>query len=123
MGQPIRGAQIATGTDGIATGNLADDILAASASGRAKMASGFFDSSTFSAKVAASAVADDRLAVSYIKTDGTRAFTGDQSLGGFKVTNLAAPVSANDAARKTEVDAVAAGLSWKDAVRAATTAA
>lgn len=36
---------------------------------------------------------------------GTVPFTADQSMGGFKLTNLAVPVSANDAARKTDVDA------------------
>lgn len=34
------------------------------------------------------AVVDGDLATSYIKADGTRAFTGDQSLGGFKLTNV-----------------------------------
>lgn len=36
---------------------------------------------------------------------GTKAFAADQSMGGFKLTNLAAPASANDAARKAYVDA------------------
>jgi hypothetical protein len=48
--------------------------------------------------------------------------TGDLSMGGFKFTNLGAPVSANDAARKADVDAARAGLDVKDSVRAATTA-
>lgn len=57
-----------------------------------------------------------------IKKDGSVAFTADQSMGGFKLTNLAAPVGANDAARKAYVDSVAEGLKPKMAVRAATTA-
>lgn len=57
-----------------------------------------------------------------IKKDGSVAFTADQSMGGFKLTNLAAPVGANDAARKSYVDSVAEGLKPKQAVRAATTA-
>lgn len=41
-----------------------------------------------------------------VKADGSVAFTADQSLGGFKLTNLAAGTSANDAVRKAQVDAV-----------------
>lgn len=48
--------------------------------------------------------------------------TGDLSFGGtHKVTSLAAPTADNDAATKAYVDSVAAGLTWKNAVRAATT--
>jgi hypothetical protein len=39
-----------------------------------------------------------------------------------RVTNLAAPTSSNDAANKAYVDASTAGLSWKEAVRAASAA-
>lgn len=39
-----------------------------------------------------------------INKAGTKAFAADQSMGGFKLTNLAAPASANDAARKAYVD-------------------
>ncbi len=59
---------------------------------------------------------------------GSIAFTklstpaADFGWGGFKITNLADPVSGTDAANKQYVDAVAAGLAPKDAVRAATTA-
>ncbi|MBA7713404.1 hypothetical protein ES703_122406 [subsurface metagenome] len=41
----------------------------------------------------------------YTRADGTRAFTGDQAMGGNKVTGLGAPTVAGDAARKDEVDA------------------
>ena len=57
-----------------------------------------------------------------IKKDGSVAFTADQSMGGFKLTNLAAPSAANDAVRKSYVDAALEGLKPKEAVRAATTA-
>ena len=53
---------------------------------------------------------------------GTNAFTGDQSYGGFKITNVATPVSGTDAANKNYVDAAVNGLDWKGSVRAATTA-
>ena len=49
--------------------------------------------------------------------------TADVSWGGFKITNLADPVAGTDAANKQYVDGVAAGIAWKDTVRAATAAA
>jgi phage-related tail fiber protein len=53
---------------------------------------------------------------------GTNPFTGDQSLGGFKITSLGTPTSSTDAATKAYVDAAVNGLDWKASVRAATTA-
>jgi hypothetical protein len=61
----------------------------------------------------------------YILVDGTRAFTGDQSLGGNKITNVGVDASsitgALDAVNKAYVDAVAQGLRPKGNVVAATT--
>jgi len=48
--------------------------------------------------------------------------TADISWGGFKITSLADPGAPTDAANKQYVDNLSAGLSWKEAVRAATTA-
>ena len=74
---------------------------------------------------AAAAIATTKLAdgANFIQRGGSVAFTADQSMGGFKLTNLAAPVSANDAARKADVDAAQTGLDVKQSVRVATTAA
>lgn len=58
----------------------------------------------------------------FIQRNGSVAFTNDQSMGGFKLTNLGAPINANDAARLIDVQNAALGLTVKDAVRAATTA-
>lgn len=46
----------------------------------------------------------------YIKKDGSVAFTGDQSVGGFKLTNVATPVAGTDAANKDYVVASIAAL-------------
>lgn len=61
-------------------------------------------------------------ATDVIKKDGSVAFTADQSMGGNKLTSVAAPVSGSDVANKSYVDAVAEGLRPKAAVRVATTA-
>jgi phage-related tail fiber protein len=62
------------------------------------------------------------LAVSRIKADGTIAFTGDQSMGSHKLTNVTDPVSAQDAATKNYVDVISNGFDFKASCRVATTA-
>lgn len=47
--------------------------------------------------------------------------TGDLSMGGNSITNLATPVNGTDAVNKDYADALANGLSWKTSVAAATT--
>lgn len=58
----------------------------------------------------------------YILVDGTRAFTGDQSMGGFKLTGLADPTLGTDAVNLQTLQAQLQGLKPKEAVRVASTA-
>ncbi|GAI35230.1 unnamed protein product, partial [marine sediment metagenome] len=39
-----------------------------------------------------------------IKPDGLVPFTGDQSLGGYRLTDVGAPVNPNDVVRKADID-------------------
>lgn len=73
---------------------------------------------------AAAAIASSKLAdgANFVKKDGSVAFTADQSLGGFKLTNVASPSATTDVANKAYVDSVAQGLTTKTAVKVATTA-
>jgi hypothetical protein len=57
-----------------------------------------------------------------IKKDGSVAFTAAQSMGGFKITSLAAGTASSDAVNKGQLDAALEGLKPKAAVRVATTA-
>lgn len=55
-------------------------------------------------------IALSKLAEAVIQADGGQAFTGDQSMGGFKLTNLGTPSSSTDAATKGYVDTAVTGL-------------
>jgi hypothetical protein len=66
---------------------------------------------------AAAAIALTKLQKVPITPDGVTAFTAAQSMGGFNLTNLAAPSAGTDAATKTYVDNVAQGLAAKASVR------
>jgi hypothetical protein len=89
-----------------------------------QIADGAIDNS----KVAAGAnIATSKLAdgANFIKRDGTVPFTGDQSLGGNKLTNLGTPSANGDAATKSYVDTALASLNslfdTKPSAQAATT--
>jgi hypothetical protein len=115
MSSLLKGKQIAAdGTNGIATANLNTDVLSADAAGRGKVETDFFDSATVTDTFAASAIALDRLAEAVIQADGGQAFTGDQSMGNQKLTNLGLCSDPNDAARKSYVDGLVQGLDWKE---------
>jgi hypothetical protein len=57
-----------------------------------------------------------------IKKDGSVGFQANQSMGGFRLTQMATPTAASDAATKGYVDNALEGLRPKEAVRVATTA-
>lgn len=72
---------------------------------------------------AASTISDLATVVKAYSIDEFADAAADVAMGGYKITNLADPVADTDAANKGYVDGVVAGISWKDEVRVATTAA
>ena len=95
----IRGANNGTGTSQIKAGSLSNADIHASA-----------------------AIALSKLAEAVIQADGGQAFTADQPMGGFKLTNLGTPTVSTDAVTKAYADSLASGLDYKEAVQVATTA-
>ncbi len=96
---------VQTSVHGSTDAATASKIVQRDANGRAKVADG-----SDAADIATKGQMDTALGfkaadADVIKKAGTVAFTGDQSMGGFKLTNLAAPVADSDAARKHDVDA------------------
>lgn len=61
----------------------------------------------------AGSIAESKLADTFIRADGANTFAADQSMGGFKLTNVAVPTVSTDAANKGYVDAALAGLDWQ----------
>jgi hypothetical protein len=77
------------------------------------------DAATLAAADVAADAADAVLAAAiaaehYIKRDGSIAFTGDQSMGAHKITDVTDPTNAQDAATKAYVDAGGGGGSAAD---------
>jgi hypothetical protein len=64
----------------------------------------------------------DAAAHSAISRSALAAPTADLPMAGFKLTGLGTPTAGTDAATKDYTDNLSAGLSWKEAVRVATTA-
>jgi hypothetical protein len=58
----------------------------------------------------------------FIRADGTSTVTADISLNNHKLVAVAPGTAGTDAINKNQLDAATMGLSWKQAVRAATTA-
>jgi hypothetical protein len=80
------------------------------------------DRSTHTGTQAASTISDFDTQVRTSRLDQMAAPTADVSLNARKITNLAEPTAAQDAATKAYVDATSQGLDVKASVRAATTA-
>ena len=59
---------------------------------------------------------------SMLELDGTDTMTGNLNMGTNSIIGVVDPVNAQDAATKNYVDALSAGLSWKESVKAATSA-
>ena len=98
MALGVQGKQVATGSNGVDTPNLAPGVLSADATGRAIMETDYFDAATVTAKFTGGAIPTSKLAISadLALADGTVAWTGDQSLGGNLLTNVGAPTAQSD---------------------------
>jgi len=60
--------------------------------------------------------------IQYTRVDGTRAFTGDQSMGNNQITSLADGTLSDHAINLGQLTSAINGFDWKDSVRVATTA-
>ena len=78
----------------------------------------------YDAQIAAlAAIATSKLAdgANFIKRDGSVAFTGNVNMGGFRITSVGEPSSAQDVATKNYVDTFANGFTVKGPVRVVAT--
>lgn len=115
----VTAAKLATGA--VETAKLADSAVTAAKIGAgavetAKIADGNVTTAKLAANAVTAAKAD--LTGTWTFSDLRGTFGADVSAGGFKLSNLASPVGANDAATKQYVDGVAQGLDVKQSVAA-----
>lgn len=122
LGPGIRGKQFITGTEGVATANLVDGVLAANTDGRNKISNIWFDSATVAAKFQAQSIPLDKVAEPLLAASGVQAATGNLSLGGFRLTNVGVPTTDTDLATKSYADLLTKEFDAKQSVRVATTA-
>jgi hypothetical protein len=111
------------------SGNFSAGTITASLTGTASNASQlnsqnasyYLDRANHTGTQTASTISDLSTVVQAYTLDSFATPTSDISMGGNKITNLAAPVNDNDAVTKAYVDANSSGLDAKESVRAATT--
>jgi hypothetical protein len=70
-------------------------------------------------QVKSASITDDRLASTFLKANGSVASTADQNMGGFKLTNLAQGVSANDAVTLAQAQQLLYNVLYTREVKAA----
>lgn len=108
------------------SGNFSAGTITATLSGSASQlnnqsASYYLNRSNHTGTQTASTISDLAATVKSYRLDEFSTPTSNLDLGSRRITNLADPVSDNDAANKKYVDSARAGLDIKDSVRAATT--
>ena len=107
----------------IGTGVIVNaDINASAAIALSKLATDPLARANHTGTQAHTTISDFDAGVQTNRLDQMAAPTANVSFNNQKITNLATPTADSDAATKLYVDQAVAGLSWKEAVRAATTA-
>ncbi|MEV7011690.1 hypothetical protein [Streptosporangium sp. NPDC051022] len=110
--------------DDVADGTITDAKIAAGANiALSKLATNPLARANHTGTQPASTISDLATVIRAVRLDELAAPGADLSAAGYRITNLGAPQGANDAARLADIQAAAAGISVKPAVRAATTAA
>ncbi|MEU4703324.1 hypothetical protein [Nonomuraea dietziae] len=107
--------------DDVADGSITDTKVAAGAGiALSKLATNPLARSSHTGTQLASTISDFTTQVRANRPDQLAAPGADLAMAGYKLTNLGAPTGPNDAARLADVQAAAAGISVKPAVRAGT---